>query len=469
MLVGTVSIEISEHLSKLLKKRGIPHQVLNAKYHEREAEIVAQAGREKAVTIATNMAGRGTDILLGGNPDFLTNELIRKKGLDPATAPPEAREAARKDARKVTEPEHERVVALGGLHILGTERHESRRIDNQLRGRSGRQGDPGSSRFYLSLEDDLLRIFGSERIQRIMDRLGMEEGEPIEHTMVTRAIGTAQKRVETRNFEIRKHLLEYDDVMNKQREIVYGMRREILEGESQEETVLEWIGEVVAALVGRYAPEDAHPEDWDVAALNEGLYRQFDFRLPADLDVAEMGSQEALVTEVTELAEKAYRERESQLGPEMFHRLERWIMLGLRWEDGEFRGIDQLWKDHLLSMDHLKEGIGLRGYGQRDPLTEYKKEAFDMFQEMVDHLKEIVLEQLFKVRMVREEAAPIRVAAAPAPRWQERHGGPADIAPARPAAGAEPRLPSGAKVGRNDPCPCGSGKKYKKCHALNGG
>jgi preprotein translocase subunit SecA len=469
VLVGTVSIEISEHLSKLLKKRGIPHQVLNAKYHEREAEIVAQAGREKAVTIATNMAGRGTDILLGGNPDFLTNELIRKKGLDPAAAPPEAREAARKEARKVTEPEHERVVALGGLHILGTERHESRRIDNQLRGRSGRQGDPGSSRFYLSLEDDLLRIFGSERIQRIMDRLGMEEGEPIEHSMVTRAIGTAQKRVETRNFEIRKHLLEYDDVMNKQREIVYGMRREILEGESQEETVLEWIGEVVAALVGRYAPEDAHPEAWDVAALNEGLYRQFDFRLPADLDVTEIGSQEALVTEVTELAEKAYRERESQLGPEMFHRLERWIMLGLRWEDGEFRGIDQLWKDHLLSMDHLKEGIGLRGYGQRDPLTEYKKEAFDMFQEMVDHLKEIVLEQLFKVRMVREEAPPIRVAAAAPPRWQERHGGTGDITPARPATGSEPRLPTGAKVGRNDPCPCGSGKKYKKCHALSAG
>ena len=471
VLVGTVSIDISEHLSRLLKKRGIPHQVLNAKYHEREAEIVAQAGREKAVTIATNMAGRGTDILLGGNPDFLTNELIRKKGLDPATAPAEAREAARKEARKVTEPEHERVVALGGLHILGTERHESRRIDNQLRGRSGRQGDPGSSRFYLSLEDDLLRIFGSERIQRIMDRLGMEEGEPIEHAMVTRAIGTAQKRVETRNFEIRKHLLEYDDVMNKQREIIYGMRREILEGESQEETVLEWMGEVAAALVGRYAPEDAHPEAWDVAALNEGLFRQFDFRLPADLDVTEMGSQETLVTEVTELAEKAYRERESQLGPEMFHRLERWIMLGLRWEDGEFRGIDQLWKDHLLSMDHLKEGIGLRGYGQRDPLTEYKKEAFEMFQEMVDHLKEIVLEQLFKVRMVREEAPPVRVAAAPPPRWQERHGGTAETAPGRPGA-ADSRLPSrvpaGTKVGRNDPCPCGSGKKYKKCHALNG-
>ena len=470
MLVGTVSIEISEHLSKLLKKRGIPHQVLNAKYHEREAEIVAQAGREKAVTIATNMAGRGTDILLGGNPDSLAKELIRKKGLDPATAPPAARETAWNEAKRLTDPEHDRVVGLGGLHIIGTERHESRRIDNQLRGRSGRQGDPGSSRFYLSLEDDLLRIFGSERIQKIMDRLGMEEGEPIEHGMVTRAIGTAQKRVETRNFEIRKHLLEYDDVMNKQREIVYGMRREILEGESQEETVLEWLAEVAAATVARYAPEGAHAESWDVAGLNEALHRLFDFRLPADLDVAEMRSPDELVAEVTELAEKAYRERETQLGPEMFHRLERWIVLGLRWEDGEFRGIDQLWKDHLLSMDHLKEGIGLRGYGQRDPLTEYKKEAFEMFQEMVDHLKEVVLEQLFKVRIAREEAAPIRVAAAPAPRWQESHGTGDDIAGSRPAPGRpEARTVNGAKVGRNDPCPCGSGKKYKKCHALAGG
>jgi preprotein translocase subunit SecA len=299
----------------------------------------------------------------------------------------------------------------------------------------------------------------------------MEEGEPIEHGMVTRAIGTAQKRVETRNFEIRKHLLEYDDVMNKQREIVYGMRREILEGESQEETVLEWIDEVAAATVARYAPEGTHPEAWDVAGLNEALHRLFDFRLPAGLDVTEMREPAELVTEVTELAVKAYREREAQLGPEMFHRLERWIVLGLRWEDGEFRGIDQLWKDHLLSMDHLKEGIGLRGYGQRDPLTEYKKEAFEMFQEMVDHLKEVVLEQLFKVRMVREEAAPIRVAsAAPAPRWQESHGDGGDIAGGRPAAARpESRPVNGAKVGRNDPCPCGSGKKYKKCHALMGG
>jgi len=467
ILVGTVSIEISEHLSKLLKRHGVPHQVLNAKYHEREAEIVAQAGREKAVTIATNMAGRGTDILLGGNPDFLAKEILRKRGIDPAMATPEANQSAWQEAKRSTDPEHERVVKLGGLHIIGTERHESRRIDNQLRGRSGRQGDPGSSRFYLSLEDDLLRIFGSERIQRIMDRLGMEEGEPIEHKLVTRAIGTAQKRVETRNFEIRKHLLEYDDVMNKQREIIYGMRREILDGESQEERVLEWVGEIAETTVERYAPADAHPEDWDVGGLNEALFRQFDVRLPAER-IAEAGGQQALVEMVTEAAEAAYRERESQMGPDMFHRLERWILLGLRWEDGEFRGIDQLWKDHLLNMDHLKEGIGLRGYGQRDPLTEYKKEAFEMFQEMVDHLKEVVLEQLFKVRMVREEVAaePVRVAAAPA-RWQESRGGEAP-AGARAPSRVEPRTANGEKVGRNDACPCGSGKKYKKCCLLKG-
>jgi preprotein translocase subunit SecA len=261
--------------------------------------------------------------------------------------------------------------------------------------------------------------------------------------------------------------------MNKQREIIYGMRREILEGESQEETVLEWVEDVAAATVAPYAPEGTHPETWDIAGLNEALNRQFDFRLPADFDVEELRTPAELTEEVTERAKKAYREREAQLGPDMFHRLERWIMLGLRWEDGEFRGIDQLWKDHLLSMDHLKEGIGLRGYGQRDPLTEYKKEAFEMFQEMVDHLKAVVLEQLFKVRMAREEAAPIRVASAPAaaPRWQESHGGNgADIGSGRaPSRAPEPRTATGAKVGRNDPCPCGSGKKYKKCHALMGG
>ncbi|HEU4438541.1 MAG TPA: preprotein translocase subunit SecA, partial [Methylomirabilota bacterium] len=421
VLVGTVSIEKSERLSKLLKKRGIPHQVLNAKYHEREAEIVAQAGRENAVTIATNMAGRGTDILLGGNPDFLAKSLLSKKGLDPATAPAEAREAAWLEAKKATDPEHERVVGLGGLHIIGTERHESRRVDNQLRGRSGRQGDPGSSRFYLSLEDDLLRIFGSERIQRIMDRLGMEEGEPIEHKLVTRAIGTAQKRVETRNFEIRKHLLEYDDVMNKQREIVYGLRREILAGESQEETVLEWIGDLSGLVVERYAPADAHPEDWDLVGLNEALHRQFDFRMP-ELKVDDIASQTALVEAVTAAAEQHYRAREREMGPEMFHRLERWVVLGLEWDGGGFRGINQLWREHLLNMDHLKEGIGLRGYGQRDPLTEYKKEAFDMFQEMIGSLKETAVEQLFKVRMSQEEAPTTRVAHR-TPDWQESRGG----------------------------------------------
>ncbi len=474
VLVGTVSIEKSEHISKLLKRRGIPHQVLNAKYHEREAEIVAQAGREKGVTIATNMAGRGTDILLGGNPDFLAKAILSKKGLDPATAPAAAREEAWQEAKRVTDPEHDRVAGLGGLHIIGTERHESRRIDNQLRGRSGRQGDPGSSRFYLSLEDDLLRIFGSERIQRIMDRLGMEEGEPIEHKLVTRAIGTAQKRVETRNFEIRKHLLEYDDVMNKQREIVYGIRRQCLEDENQEQTVLEWMGEVAAATVERYAAADAHPEDWDWAGLNEGLSRQFDFRLPTDVKDSEIVSHAALAELVTSEAERVYREREAELGAEMFHRLERWIILGLEWEGGGFRGINQLWREHLLNMDHLKEGIGLRGYGQRDPLTEYKKEAFDMFQEMIDHLKEVVVEQLFKVRATREEPAPVRTAmAAPAPRvglWQEGRGAtpdmPAAPAVARPATRVEPRTADGQKVGRNDACPCGSGKKYKKCCLL---
>jgi preprotein translocase subunit SecA len=466
VLVGTVSIEKSERLSKLLKRRGVPHQVLNAKYHEREAEIVAQAGREGTVTIATNMAGRGTDILLGGNPDFLAKAILSKKGLDPATAPPEARQAALDEAKKATTPEHDRVVSLGGLHIIGTERHESRRIDNQLRGRSGRQGDPGSSRFYLSLEDDLLRIFGSERIQRIMDRLGMEEGEPIEHKLVTRAISTAQKRVETRNFEIRKHLLEYDDVMNKQREIVYGLRRQCLEDESQEETILEWMVALADSIVERYAPADSHPEDWDAKGLNEALHRQFDFRLPADADVEELPSRAALLDLVRSAAEKSYRERETALGPELFHRLERWIMLGLEWDGGGFRGINQLWREHLLNMDHLKEGIGLRGYGQRDPLVEYKKEAFEMFQEMMDHLNEVVVEQLFKVRASREEPAPQkRTAVAMAPRWQEGRGSDA-TGPAQPVSRPAPRAAGGQKVGRNDPCPCGSGKKYKKCCLL---
>jgi preprotein translocase subunit SecA len=450
ILIGTVSIEKSERLSKLLKKSGVPdHQVLNAKYHEKEAEIVAQAGRLGAVTIATNMAGRGTDILLGGNPEFLAREALRKRGIDPATGSDEDRRRALEEARRTTEAEHGRVVELGGLHILATERHESRRIDNQLRGRSGRQGDPGSSRFYLSLEDDLLRIFGSERIQKIMDRLGMEEGEPIEHRLVTRAIQTAQKRVEAHHFEIRKHLLEYDDVMNKQREVVYGMRREILQGESQEENVREWMEDLLEGIADTYAGEGVHPEDWDLGGLGEALLRQFDVKLPAAVTKREVASGEALREVLGEAVRARYSAREQELSPDLLRTLERWVMLHV---------IDSQWKDHLLSMDHMKEGIGLRGYGQRDPLTEYKREAFDLFEDMVDRVRTTVTELLFKMQVAPGEASAPPPRPAPAPR-------------AIPAAARERRSEpsrSGQKVGRNDPCPCGSGKKYKKCCLAKG-
>jgi preprotein translocase subunit SecA len=458
VLVGTVSIEKSEQLSKLLKKRGIKHEVLNAKYHEREAEIVAQAGRESVVTIATNMAGRGTDILLGGNPDFLAKELLRRKGLDPSTAPAEARQAAWQEAKKVTDPEHVRVVGVGGLHIVGTERHESRRVDNQLRGRSGRQGDPGSSRFYLSLEDDLLRIFGAERIQRIMERLGMEEGEPIEHKLVTRAIATAQKRVETHNFEIRKHLLEYDDVMNKQREIVYGMRREILDGASQAETIQEWTEDLVTGFLDAYSPANVHPEDWDLAGLTEALYRQFDLRV-APAEYKEVTSRDALAELVRPAVTERYRQREQEFGAALTRAIERREMLIV---------IDHQWKDHLLSIDHLKEGIGLRGYGQRDPLTEYKREAFDLFQDMVERIKAMVIERLFKLQLVRDLAFDV-----PGPAvWREAREsrGETPSIGRQPAPAVPSRTPAGAKVGRNEPCPCGAKnsdgtpKKYKKCH-----
>jgi preprotein translocase subunit SecA len=470
VLVGTVSIEKSEAVSKLLKKRGVRHEVLNAKYHEREAEIVAQAGRQGAVTIATNMAGRGTDILLGGNPDFLSKEILRKKGLDPATASEVDRKAALVDARRITEPEHQRVVELGGLHIVGTERHESRRVDNQLRGRSGRQGDPGSSHFYLSLEDDLLRIFGSHRIQKIMERLGMEEGEPIEHRLVTRAIATAQKRVENHNFEIRKHLLEYDDVMNKQREIIYGMRRQILDGESQADTVAEWIEDLVVDTLDAHAAEGAHPEDWDLGGLTEALHRQFDVKI-APAQYEEVVSRQGLADLVGASVKERYAQRERELGDELMRALERHEMLIV---------IDTQWKDHLLSIDHLKEGIGLRGYGQRDPLTEYKKEAFDLFQDMVERTKAIVVERLFKVQVVRDAPMELPTITAWADAQESRGALPSEPRPGgwTPAASTPtaasrpapaPRTPSGEKIGRNDPCYCGSGKKYKKCHLLQGG
>src|SRR5881396_1392379 len=441
VLVGTVSIEKSETLSSLLKKRGIRHEVLNAKYHEREAEIVAQAGRESAVTIATNMAGRGTDILLGGNPDFLSKEILRKKGLDPATAAPGERTAALGEARRITEPEHARVVGLGGLHILGTERHEARRVDNQLRGRSGRQGDPGSSRFYLSLEDDLLRIFGSQRVERIMERLGMEEGEPIEHKLVTRAIATAQMRVETHNFEIRKHLLEYDDVMNKQREVIYGMRRQILEGEPQADTIAEWIEDLVAVTLDAYAAEGAHPEDWDLGGLGEALYRQFDVRIPS-ARFGEAVSREGLAELVGAAVRERYSDRERELGPDLVRALERHEMLVV---------IDAQWKDHLLSIDHLKEGIGLRGYGQRDPLTEYKKEAFDLFQDMVERVKAAVVERLFKVQIVRD--APMELPAMTA--WADARESRGEL-PMAPEGAPAPARSEERRVGKECFVPCRS-------------
>jgi preprotein translocase subunit SecA len=487
VLVGTTSIEKSEALSALLKRRGIPHQVLNAKpmYAEREAEIVAQAGRLKAVTISTNMAGRGTDILLGGTPKFLATDLVRRgqvsrDGLDPAeyervlaevrdmqryglleTDDPESYALALARVRRETEAEHQKVVELDGLHILATERHEARRIDNQLRGRAGRQGDPGSSRFYLSLEDDLLRLFAQERIAKIMDKLGMQEGEPIEHPWVTRAIETAQKRVEAHNFEIRKHLLEYDDVMNTQRKIIYSERRKLLEGEDIREVVEGMIEEVLDGLLELYTSEDTYPEEWDMGGLAEALKRQFDLQVSWTKEEKEALTRALLKDDLLQKIQGAYRAREAQVGTDMMRYLERMIFLQV---------VDGAWKDHLLAMDHLKEGIGLRGYGQKDPLIEYKREGFEMFEAMEARVAKDAIEYLMKVQVAVE---PERVARAAdlselplTPPGDGRRRRERELTPTRslrpaaaPAVTAAPR----AKVGRNDPCPCGSGKKYKKC------
>jgi preprotein translocase subunit SecA len=451
VLVGTISIEKSEHLSEMLRKRRIPHVVLNAKYHEKEAEIVAQAGRLKAVTIATNMAGRGTDILLGGNPEFLARRDLMEKGLNPAEAPPEPwREALARHAAQCAE-EHDEVVALGGLHILGTERHEARRIDNQLRGRAGRQGDPGSSRFYLSLEDDLMRIFGSDRISGLMQRLGMEEGVPIEHRMVTRAIERAQKQVEARNFDTRKHLLEYDDVNNKQRMEIYRLRRELLEGKGQKEYLVQKAEEILDFVLESSCDPEADPEDWRTDDLRTGILRYF------GLDVNTLGIDWKVInapdlrrTLWTHVFER-YQEKERALGPDVMRQHERALMLFI---------IDTAWKDHLLAMDHLKEGIGLRGYGQRDPLTEYKKESFVMFGLMKERIEDEIIMNLWRLdAAVQTQQQEMR-------RRREQdltYTAPAKEAP-RPA-----QRPAAARVGRNDPCPCGSGKKFKKCHGSEEG
>jgi len=399
VLVGTISIENSEHLSSLLRKRGIRHVVLNAKYHEMEANIIAQAGRVGSVTIATNMAGRGVDILLGGNPEFLATEQLRKKGIDISKATQDDWEQALADAQNITQMEHNKVVDLNGLHIIGTERHEARRIDNQLRGRAGRQGDPGSSRFYLSLEDDLMRIFASDRISGVMARIGMAEGVPIEHGMVSKAIERAQKQVEGHNFSIRKHLLEYDDVMNKQRESIYKQRREILHGKNMKEFIQELIETLVEWMMENHTNKDKSPDDWDTEGFRKGIASQF------GLDIEELRidwdtiNYDELKEKVTKALKDSYAEKEQILGEERMREFERIIMLQLT---------DSQWKDHLLAMDHLKEGIGLRGYGQRDPLVEYKRESYDMFQSMMDRIEEEAIRYLFLLQPVKEEELPER-------------------------------------------------------------
>ncbi len=475
-LVGTISIENSEKLSGLLKKIGFKHHVLNAKHHASEAAIVAQAGRKGAVTISTNMAGRGTDIVLGGNPEFLARaELGIEQGQEEERA--EWQETLER-CRKQCEAEREEVLEAGGLHILGTERHESRRIDNQLRGRSGRQGDPGSSRFYMSLEDDLLRIFGGERIQGLMERLGLEEDVPIESKMVSRRVEGAQRKVEGHNFDIRKHLIEYDDVMNKQREVIYHRRMQYLAagldaeeierlgargmphldgaddfgaaGEGLREDVLAIATAIAGELVDSFADPDKPSEDWDWKALDDAFFGQFRVRL----EYAEGDRGEAAAASLREFAaekvRKVYEDREGEFGPEVMRHLERVITL---------QTIDNQWKDHLLAMDHLKEGIGLRGYGQLDPLQEYKREGFDMFEAMLDRYEKDIIEKLYSVRIAAER--DVEKMEAQQQRTQQ------DIVLAHGQEQAEKPQQvrrSGEKVGRNDPCPCGSGKKYKKCH-----
>jgi preprotein translocase subunit SecA len=446
VLVGTISIEKSERLAGYLSRNGIKHNVLNAKFHEKEAEIVAQAGRKGAVTIATNMAGRGTDILLGGNADFLFKRVLYQEENLPESRKLEIFEEIKADCEK----DKQEVVALGGLHILGTERHESRRIDNQLRGRAGRQGDPGSSRFYLSLEDDLMRIFASERVSQLMLKLGMEEGVPIEHGMVTRAIANAQKKVEAHNFEIRKQLLEYDDVMNKQREVIYQHRHAVLAGEHIQEDIQDMIRDVVATLVDTYCPADQYSEEWDFNGLGESLQSQFNIDIThGHGTVAEHFKdvgRDAVIEDIQKQVHQAYELKEQELGQELMRYLEKMLLLQV---------IDHHWKDHLLGMDHLRDGIGLRGYGQKDPLIEYKREGFDMFSAMMDRIKSDVLERLFRVQAVRGEQPPPPPEPTPLPRMVlNRSDEPAPQAAQRPSD----------KVGRNDPCPCGSGKKYKKCH-----
>jgi preprotein translocase subunit SecA len=523
VLVGTTSVEKSERLADLLKKKGFKnHVVLNAKFHEREAEIVAQAGRKGAVTIATNMAGRGTDILLGGNSEFMAKQEMVKKGIaqqlrvaqgkiegpqedgetsvfyyngNEYTVPTDKWTEALKRYKQETDKEHDEVTAVGGLHILGTERHESRRIDNQLRGRAGRQGDPGSSRFYLALEDDLMRIFiPKEWVSNLLQRLGMEEGVPIESKMMTRRVENAQKAVEGQHFESRKHLLEYDDVMNKQREAVYGLRRRLLEGMDQKDLILEdYVSSILGDLLDEYCPAKAHVDDWNIKGLKDAIFTRFGVDILAEGVKADTLNRQELGDAIFEKLKQRYEAKEKLIGPDAMRHHERMIMLSV---------IDQQWKDHLLSMDHLKEGIGLRGYGQHDPLVEYKKESFDMFEAMMQRFQEDTVRYLYLMQILER---PPEIASGTQPSAQTglglEAGVPAqsgedgngrrpprmvstsadeleeaflrrkrrELEQARMAGGGESQpvqqvVRSQEKVGRNDPCPCGSGKKYKKCH-----
>jgi len=434
VLVGTISIERSELLGSLLKKRGLKHSILNAKYHDKEAEIIVQAGRSHAVTIATNMAGRGTDIVLGGSPIAIARDMLRDK----PDHTDEQWSAALAEAEQRCEEDKKKVLDAGGLFILGTERHEARRIDNQLRGRSGRQGDPGASRFYLSLEDDLMRIFYSDRVSGLMDKLGMDDSMPIENKMVSKAIENAQKRVESQNFDIRKHLLEYDDVMNKQRTEIYTFRRELLQEADVKERVFSMVDGNIDELLAIHCPEDKHKEDWDLKGLKDSIYGLLDFTAKEISDTID-----AVRDELSAEARNFYDRKESEIGSDMMRYMEKWILLQV---------VDSQWKDHLLAMDHLKEGIGLRGYAQRDPLVEYKKEAFNMFGELSGRIATDVVMRLFKVQVQRNQEERIKT----------RHEK-AALNYNRGESSSSQTVTKGKKVGRNDACPCGSGKKYKKC------
>jgi len=436
VLVGTTSVEKSEMLSNMLKRKGVEHQVLNAKQHEKEAMIIAQAGRSGAVTIATNMAGRGVDILLGGKPDGMARDQLRRQGVDLTTVDPQTWANALAQAKEIAAADKERVIALGGLHIIGTERHEARRIDNQLRGRAGRQGDPGSSRFYVSLEDDLMKRFGGSTVASLMDRLGVDEDIPIEHDLITKSIENAQIKVEGYNFDLRKHLLEYDDVINQQRKLIYEQRRLIMASHNLKETILDMVQNELSAAVALYTAGD--PLDWDLDALLTSV--RSILPLPPDVRAAWKGmSAEQIEQQLLDWAEQLYAAKEQRLGPEMMRYLERLLMLHV---------VDTLWVRHLTALDELREGIGFRAVAQRDPLVEFKREAFDMFEELKAAIRHDVAHRIYFDEIRREPVRREMRAYRPGVEGQRTSGG---------------RMKTATKIGRNDPCPCGSGRKYKNC------